>query len=41
VKRACARTKERKETIPPSPILGAVALVGGVVLLVFEARGRP
>jgi drug/metabolite transporter (DMT)-like permease len=34
-------TKGRKETIPLSPILGAVALVGGVALLVFEARGRP
>ena len=34
-------TKEKKETIPLSPILGAVALVGGVALLVFGARGRP
>jgi hypothetical protein len=34
-------TKEKKETIPLPPILGAVALVGGVALLVFGARGRP
>jgi uncharacterized membrane protein YidH (DUF202 family) len=32
-------TKETKKTIPVSPILGAAALVCGVVLLI--ARGRP
>lgn len=35
-------TKESKETIPLPPIVGAVALVGGVALLVASARGtRP
>jgi hypothetical protein len=34
-------TKEKKETIPLSPVVGGLALVGGVVLLVFGARGRP
>jgi hypothetical protein len=35
-------TKETKETIPLPPILGGVALVGGVVLLVASARrARP
>lgn len=32
-------TKESKETIPLPPILGGLALVGGVVLLVASARG--
>jgi hypothetical protein len=32
-------TKETKETIPLPPILGGLALVGGVVLLVASARG--
>ena len=32
-------TKESKETIPLPPIVGAVALVGGVALLVASARG--
>ena len=35
-------TKESKETIPLPPIVGAVALVGGVALLLASARGsRP
>lgn len=32
-------TKESKETIPLPPIVGGLALVGGVVLLVASARG--
>jgi hypothetical protein len=32
-------TKESKETIPLPPIVGAVALVGGVALLIASARG--
>lgn len=31
-------TKETKKTIPLSPVLGGVALVGGLVLLVAGAR---
>jgi uncharacterized membrane protein len=31
-------TSEKKETIPLSPILGALALVGGIVLLVTGAK---
>ena len=34
-------TKEKKETIPLSPVVGVLALVGGVALLVFGGRGRP
>jgi hypothetical protein len=34
-------TKEKKETIPLSPVVGGLALVGGVALLVFGPRGRP
>jgi hypothetical protein len=35
-------TKETKETIPLPPVVGGVALVGGVVLLVASARrARP
>ena len=34
-------TKEKKETIPLSPVMGGLALVGGVVLLVVGVRGRP
>ena len=33
-------TKEKKETIPLSPVVGGLALVGGVALLVFGPRGR-
>ena len=32
-------TKESKETIPLPPLVGGVALVGGVVLLLASARG--
>jgi uncharacterized membrane protein len=31
-------TKETKETIPLPPVVGGVALVGGVVLLIASAR---
>jgi hypothetical protein len=31
-------TSEKKETIPLPPIIGAVALVGGIVLLVTRAK---
>lgn len=31
-------TKETKKTIPLPPVLGGVALVGGIVLLVAGAR---
>ncbi len=31
-------TKEEKETIPLPPILGAVALTGGIVLLISSSR---
>ena len=33
-------TAERRETIPLPPVLGAAALVGGVVLLVVAGRRR-
>ena len=33
-------TAERRETIPLPPVLGAAAIVGGVVLLVASARKR-
>lgn len=29
---------QREKTIPLSPVLGGIALVGGVVLLIFAAR---
>ena len=32
-------TKESKETIPLPPIVGGVALVGGIALLLTSARG--
>ncbi len=32
-------TKTEHHTIPFPPILGALALVGGVVVLVFDRRG--
>jgi uncharacterized membrane protein HdeD (DUF308 family) len=31
-------TKERRQTIPLPPILGALALVGGVVLVIVGAK---
>ena len=31
-------TAERRETIPLPPVLGGLALVGGVVLLVYGSR---
>jgi uncharacterized membrane protein HdeD (DUF308 family) len=33
-------TAERRETIPLPPVLGALALVGGVVLMVAASRKR-
>jgi hypothetical protein len=33
-------TRETQETIPLPPILGAVALAGGVILLVTGAKGK-
>jgi drug/metabolite transporter (DMT)-like permease len=32
-------TKEERHTVPLSPILGALALIGGIVLLVVDRRG--
>jgi uncharacterized membrane protein YidH (DUF202 family) len=35
-------TAERRETIPLPPVLGAAAIVGGIVLLIAASRrGRP
>jgi drug/metabolite transporter (DMT)-like permease len=31
-------TKEERNTIPIPPILGALALIGGVVILAFDRR---
>ena len=31
---------EKKETVPISPILSGIALVGGIVLVAAAARGR-
>jgi hypothetical protein len=33
-------TTEKNNTIPLPPIVGALALIGGIVLLVAEARKR-
>jgi len=33
-------TKEKTNTLPLPPITGAIALAGGIVLLVFESRKR-
>jgi hypothetical protein len=33
-------TAERRETIPLPPILGAAAIVGGIVMLVMSGRKR-
>jgi uncharacterized membrane protein YidH (DUF202 family) len=33
-------TAERRETIPLPPVLGAIALVGGIVLLVAGGRRK-
>lgn len=33
-------TAERRETIPLPPVLGAIALVGGIVLLVAGSRRK-
>jgi hypothetical protein len=33
-------TAERRETIPLSPVIGVVGVVGGVVLLVVAARRK-
>lgn len=32
-------TKEERHTVPLPPILGALALIGGIVLLVVDRRG--
>jgi hypothetical protein len=32
-------TKTENHTIPFPPILGAITLIGGIVLLVFDRRG--
>ena len=32
--------KKQEKTIPLPPILGGVALVGGIVLLIASSRGR-
>jgi hypothetical protein len=32
-------TKTEQHTIPFPPILGAIALIGGIVVLVFDKRG--
>jgi uncharacterized membrane protein len=34
-------TAERRETIPLPPLLGGLALAGGVVLLIFGSRKKP
>jgi uncharacterized membrane protein YidH (DUF202 family) len=33
-------TAERRETIPLPPVLGALALVGGIVLMIAGSRKR-
>ncbi|MGH7845202.1 MAG: DUF3185 domain-containing protein [Candidatus Binatia bacterium] len=33
-------TTERKETIPLPPVVGAIALVGGIALVFAGSRGR-
>jgi uncharacterized membrane protein len=33
-------TKEEKKTLPLPPVLGGIALVGGIALLLAGARGR-
>jgi uncharacterized membrane protein HdeD (DUF308 family) len=33
-------TTERRETIPLPPVLGALALVGGIALMIADARRR-
>ena len=33
-------TAERRETIPLSPVLGGLSLVGGIVLIIVGARRR-
>jgi hypothetical protein len=32
-------TKQERHTIPLPPVLGALALVGGLVVIVFDRRG--
>jgi hypothetical protein len=34
-------TTEREKTIPLPPVIGAAAVIGGVVLLVTSGRRRP
>jgi uncharacterized membrane protein HdeD (DUF308 family) len=33
-------TKEERHTVPLPPIFGALALIGGIVVLVMARRGR-
>jgi drug/metabolite transporter (DMT)-like permease len=33
-------TKEEKHTVPLPPILGALALIGGIVVLVMDRRDK-
>ena len=33
-------TKEEHHTIPLAPILGAIALIGGIVVIVSDRRGN-
>jgi uncharacterized membrane protein len=34
-------THETKKTIPLSPVLGGIALAGGIVLVVMGAKNKP
>lgn len=33
-------TKEERHTVPLPPILGAIALIGGIIILVTDRRGN-
>lgn len=33
-------TREKHETVPIPPVLGGIALVGGIILVVVGAKGR-
>jgi hypothetical protein len=32
-------TREKQHTVPLPPVLGAIALVGGIIVLISERRG--